>query len=57
MYQGSSLPKVRVELLVPGGEQRRRDVEPLPVEAELDHLRSSVDATPLDVSGFGLLLE
>ena len=45
---------VGVELLVPGGEQRRGHVQSLPVKTELQHLRSSPDPLVLDVPHAGL---
>src|SRR4029079_17894838 len=40
-----------IELVVPGGEQRGRDIEPLAVERELDHLRAAGDLAAVDDGG------
>src|SRR5688572_19565830 len=50
-HAAAVLPDVRVELVVPRGEQRGRDVEPLAVERELDHLRPAGDAPAVDDGG------
>lgn len=46
-----------VELPVPGLEQRRRDVETLAVEAELEHLRSTIEPAAFDVHRLRLLVQ
>lgn len=43
----SSPDEIRVKLLVPGAVQRCGDVETLPVQAKLDHLRASGHLFPL----------
>merc|ERR1719348_2334572 len=41
-HHGALVAHLRVELLVPGGEQGGGHVQPLPIQAELQHLRSSL---------------
>ena len=56
MCAGRLLDHLRVELFVPGGEQRVGDVESLAVQAQLQHLRRTLDTATLDVDRVWLLL-
>ena len=51
-----SLAHIRIELLVPGAVERRRDVETLAVETELQHLRAAGHGLTLHHEHVGLLL-
>ena len=51
-----SLAHVWIELLVPGAVERRRDIETLAVETELQHLRAAGHGLTLHHEHVGLLL-
>ncbi len=51
------LVHIRVELLVPWAEERVCDVQPLSIQAQLNHLWSSSQSLALHHFGRGLALE
>ena len=55
-YTFHSLDHVRVELPVPGTEEGRGHVQPLAVEAELQHLSGAADRLALQVETLRLIL-
>merc|ERR1719228_2036656 len=53
-HHGALVAHLRVELLVPGGEEGGGHVQPLPVQTELQHLRSSFYALSFSIPHPGL---
>ncbi len=51
------LDQIRVELLVPGADERGGDVQSLPIQRELEHLRPSLHTFAVDEDRVWLFLE
>ena len=49
--------KLRIELLVPRRKQGRCNVEPLAIQTQLEHLRSTTDSLSFNIGWIGLLLK
>lgn len=52
-----SLDHLGVELLVPVAEQRCSDIETIPVQGELKHLRPSLHSFSVDEEGVWLFIQ
>ena len=49
-HVGPRFRQFRIKLVIPRTVQRVRDVQPLPIQTQLQHLRSTMELVPLDIA-------